>query len=313
MALEREVEERVADRRQAQQRGRDDQRPVARDQQQRRDRAQRQGRLGVRALAPLRHEQHDHAEPGDRDAERDEEHGREGQWGEREDPEREQRAEHRPGRVHRAVHAERQAERLRRGGQRDQRIAGRGADALADAVDHHQRGDRAHRASGRDEPELADRREPVAQRRDLLVAPAAVGREAADERGDRRRAAVEAVDHAQLQRGEAGRVDEVERQHRRDHLRRDVGQQAREAEQHDRARNGQPARAPAQQRAVTGDEGARVLDLIHRTNNGPKGPKLARSGSIPRQASGRASRGTRAPRPRGRAPRRPSPRSGTAG
>ena len=131
---------------------------------------------------------------------------------------------------------------------------------------------------------------------------------------DRRRAAVEAVDHAELQRREAGRVDEVERQDRRDHLGRDVGQQAREAEQDDGARNPQPVRA----RGAAARDGRRRgrsspgLDTSHE-QRAEEAQARADGASFLVGPAAVLRRGTRARRPRGRAPRRPSRRSGTAG
>ena len=57
----------------------------------------------------------------------------------------------RAGGVERAVHAERGAEVLLGRGQRDHRVARRGADALAGAVEHDDRADRGERAADRRE------------------------------------------------------------------------------------------------------------------------------------------------------------------
>ena len=159
--------------------------------------------------------------------------------------------------------AERGAELLLRRGQRDHRVTRRGPDPLARPVGQHDRADRRHRGADGDEQQLADRREPVARRRDLLVPLPAVADEAAGEPDDRRRAVVEAVDDPEGERREVADVDEVERQHRHDHLRRDVREQAREPEQHHGPADAGPRLPARQQSAVAAQEGGRSGDLVH--------------------------------------------------
>ena len=76
-------------------------------------------------------------------------------------------------------------------------------------------------------------RDPVAERRDLLVSARPVGEEAAGDAHERRRALLETVDDAELERREPEGVDEVERQDRRDHLRGDVREEAHQAQEDD--------------------------------------------------------------------------------
>ena len=93
---------------------------------------------------------HRHAD--DREAEADDEDRVVAPGRGREQAEGQQRAEHRARGVHRAVHAEGGAERLGVDAERDQRVARRGADALADAVgvdDRAQRGRGSSRRASR--------------------------------------------------------------------------------------------------------------------------------------------------------------------
>ena len=91
--------------------------------------------------------------------------------------ERDERAEHGSGRVHGAVHAERGAEVLRGGAQRDERVARSGADALADAVRRDRRGDERRAGADRQPRQAADRGRRITDGRQLLV-PRACGRPA---------------------------------------------------------------------------------------------------------------------------------------
>ena len=181
--------------------------------------------------ARLADEQRDHEEAEHPDEERDQEQVAEGVRRGGEQHEREDRADHRARGVHRAMHAEGEAEVLLGRGQRDHRVARGRADALAGAVEQDQRAEAAERAADEREAELAHRREAVAERGDGLVAVQPVAEEARDQPHDRARALVEAVDDPVLERREAERRDQVQRQDRRDHLRRDVRQQRARAEQ----------------------------------------------------------------------------------
>ena len=129
--------------------------------------------------------------------------------------------------------------------ERDQRVARGGADALAQAVDEQDGRRPQPRAAHRDEAELAQRRRAVARGGDLLVALLAVGQQAAEQAHERGGALVHAVDEAELQRAEADLVGQVQRQDRRDHLLREVGEEADEAEQDDGPGDRDPASAGA--------------------------------------------------------------------
>ena len=198
--------------------------------------------LALAAAAVLDEEEED-PQPDQRDREGDEEDGvvlaRE--LGEQD--EGGERAEHRSDRVERAVHAERAAQPGALAVERDQRVARCGADALAEAVDEQHGGRPQPRSAHRDEAELAQRRRAVAGGGDLLVALLAVGQQAAQQAHERRGALVHAVDEAELQRAEPDLVGQVQRQDRGDHLLREVGEEADEAEQDDGARDRDPAPA----------------------------------------------------------------------
>ena len=119
----------------------------------------------------------------------------------------------------------------------------------------------APRCADHQEQRLADRREPVAQHRDLFVPAPAIADESARDPHQRRRPLVEAVDEAELQRGEPERVDEIERQDRRHHLRRDVREETRHAEQQHRPVDARPQAANAAPAAR--QDCTNVLSLIH--------------------------------------------------
>ncbi len=152
-----------------------------------------------------------------------------------------QRAQQGAGRVQRAVDAEGQAEPFGRRAQRDQRIARRGADALADAVDRDGGGRQAPRPAGRQQADLADGRHPVAQDGDVAVAAPAIAHQAAGQARRRGDALRQAVDEAELQRRHAHGEDEPDRQDRRHHLGGDVRQQAGQAEEPDVGRDARHA------------------------------------------------------------------------
>ena len=203
--------------------------------------------LGLAVAAVLDEEEED-PQPDQRDREGDEEDGvvlaRE--LGEQD--EGGERAEHRADRVERAVHAEGAAQAGALAVERDQRVARSGADALAEAVDEQHGGRPQPCAAHRDEAELAQRRRAVAGGGDLLVALLAVGHEAAQQAHERGGALVHAVDEAELQRAEPDLVGQVQRQDGGDHLLREVGEEADEAEQDDGPRDRDPASAGARRR-----------------------------------------------------------------
>ena len=112
-----------------------------------------------------------------------------------------ERADHRAGRVERAVHAERE----RRAGARaldSEIIASRGAVRmpLPSAVDAARRAVADQRRPTATRQELADRRQRRSRPPHLLVAPQAVAEKPAGEAHERGRALVHAVDDPELQR-----------------------------------------------------------------------------------------------------------------
>ena len=98
-------------------------------------------------------------------------------------------------------------------------------------------------------PSLHSADAAVAGGGDLFVALLAVGQQAAEQAHERRGALVHAVDEAELQRAEADLVGQVQRQDRRDHLLREIGEEADEAEEDDGPRDGDPAPAGPRGRA----------------------------------------------------------------
>ena len=102
--------------------------------------------------------------------------------------------------------------------------------ALAGPVDRDDATDGRDRPTGREQPELGDRRDRVSEAGNQLAALGAVGDVAADQPQQRGRAGVQAVDEAVGRGREAEPHHQVDRQHRRHHLRGDVGDQADRAE-----------------------------------------------------------------------------------
>ena len=127
--------------------------------------------------------------------------------------------------------------------QRDQGVARGGADALADAIEQDEAGDAAQGAADDQQTEAADGRQGVAGGGDLFCAPPAVGGERGAEAHEARGALVQAVDDAELQRGDVQLVQQVQRQDGGDHLRGDVGEQAGDAEEEDGAADEGPVEA----------------------------------------------------------------------
>ena len=264
-AVQREVDERVAGGREPERGGGHEQRTEAPAAQQRHRSAQanRLGDLGGgRPALRLAHQQDDHADAGEREAERDDEQRIEGERRQREQAERDQRADQGAGRVERAVHAERGSEVLAAGGERDHRVARRGAQALAGAVDRHDRRDRAEPAPDDRQRELADGRHAVAEGRDALVPAPAVADVAADQANERGCALEEPVDDAQLQRREAELRQQVQGQHGGHHLRGDVREQAADPEQEDGPADARPATA-RHERPVGPEQGPGALNPVH--------------------------------------------------
>ena len=123
---------------------------------------------------------------------------------------------------------------LRRRDVGHQRIARRAADALADAVDEA-RGDDGADAAGQREQGLVKRAHRVAQHGQPLAPAEVVAERAGEDLRDQRRRLGDALDQADRQHADAQRADQEQRQQAVDHLRRDVHQQADEAEHPDAA------------------------------------------------------------------------------
>ena len=254
MLLQRQVDEGVAGGHEAQQAAGDDQRAVARHAQQPEGRLMRGAPLGASASATgPRWSTNSTSTP--RPSRAMKKLTRKTEWNASGEAASSANAtsgpEHGAGRVHRAVHAERGAELVARRRERDHRVARRGADALARAVEQDDGADRRHAGADRRQRQLAERRQAVARRGGLLVAAEAVADVAAGQPHQRGGAVVDAVDEAEGQRREAADRDEVQRQHRDDHLGGDVGQQAREAQQDDGAADAGRRRRPRRGRRVS--------------------------------------------------------------
>lgn len=252
-ALQQQVEERVAHRRQPQDRRAAGQPPQLRAAKQPQRRTQPgclAGRNGTRAVwfrsraVRSRHEQQQHQHAQRRDARADGEHRVVALGGDPQHQEGQQRTDQGPSGVHRPVHAEGPAALFGRGGQRDHGVPRRRAQALARAVQGQRRADQRHGVREQ-QGRLAERRETVADRGDGLVPPrAAVGEVAAEQADQKAHAVVDPVQHAEAERGQAESADQVERQYGGDHLGRDVGDQADRAERQHGAGCGGPPPAP---------------------------------------------------------------------
>ena len=198
--------------------------------------------------------------PIERDGKADDEDRIEPARHRRQDPIGQQRADQHASGVHGTVHAERRREILRTRGERDQRIARSGADALPQTIGRQHRGEHAPRAAGREQTELADRRERVADRRHQLVPPPAIGDDAAGQTGDGRDSLVETIDQAELHRRQLQVHEQIHRQNARDHLRRNVSEAADETEQPDGASDDRTRRGARSRGQETAKGGVRQRD-----------------------------------------------------
>jgi hypothetical protein len=128
------------------------------------------------------------------------------------------------------MHTEVGAETLRLRTERDQCVAWCAPDSFPDPI-REQRSRRGNGCvAGGQQSELARGRDSIPGARDLLVSAAAVRDHSSRDRhqaGDRE---VDAVEQPELEWREAQLEDEVDRQHRVDHLRRHVGEHARQTE-----------------------------------------------------------------------------------
>src|SRR5262249_56093896 len=100
----------------------------------------------------------------------------------------------------------------------DHGIAGRGADAFADAVGQNHGGDRAPTAASGEKPELADGGEAVSEAGHFFRLAPAVGNPSAHQAYENRCALVNAVGHAHLKRRKTQPDEQGERQHGAHHF-----------------------------------------------------------------------------------------------
>ena len=108
-----------------------------------------------------RDEQHDHEDAHDGDGKTDDEQQIEVVGCASEQQEGNDRSDHRASGVERPVDAERRRELSALTPLRDQRVAWRGADALADAIRHGDPGDAAPRRTGRKDQKAAGGRQRI--------------------------------------------------------------------------------------------------------------------------------------------------------
>ncbi len=222
--LQQQIDERVADRRQTQQQRADrDAAQITAAQQGQGGAQRRPGALGGRRGGrSARHEQHQHQDARHGHTEAHREHRVVPVDRGPQDQERHERAEQRARGVHRAVHAEGPATGLRCAGERDQGVARGGAQPLAGAVGGQ---DQADRRQG-----VGDQQQRFAQRRDAVTesghpfvpAAAAVGEVPPGEPDECGETVVDAVEQSEAQRRQSEPRHQIQRKHRRDHLRGDV-------------------------------------------------------------------------------------------
>ena len=214
----------------------------------------------------IAHERQQHAETDDGDAEADDEHHVEALRQRRQNHQADQRAEHRTRAVERAMDAEGDTAIGAVAAERDQRVARRGPNALAESIERDDAGNERPGGAGQRHADSADGGDAVAGRRDFLVPPPPVRGKSARDAEQSGGSLVETVDQAELQRRHPELHDEIDGQHRRDHFRRDVGEQARESEGDHVGRDG-PA-GGARRFAPEAAERGPGFDLIHRGKRG---------------------------------------------
>ncbi len=162
-----------------------------------------QGRTTTGENAPVgggvAHQQDENPEADEGDAEAHDEHHVEGAGEQCEQPEGDERPDQGTDGIERTVDPEGSAEPLSRGGERDHRIAGGGADALAGSVEQKHPGEGGPGPARGEEPDLADSRDRVADGGDILVpVPSVRGQPAADAQ-ERARSLVEPVDQPETE------------------------------------------------------------------------------------------------------------------
>ena len=154
VALEDQIDEGVADRRHAEHRG---------GHQERRNRACVRHAPGHGASARcmfdrgrIAHERQQHAETDDGDAEADDEHDVEALRHRRQNHQPDQRPEHRARAVERAMNAEGGSAIRAVGAERNQRVARRGPNALAESIERDDAGDERPGGPGQRHADSAD-------------------------------------------------------------------------------------------------------------------------------------------------------------
>ena len=142
--------------------------------------------------------------------------------------------------VERAMDAEGGCQLVGRHAQRDQGIARRRADGLAEAIGDDERRDRAERAPGDQQPpQPAHCRQRISASGRQLASTGAIGHPAAEPGRHHRAAFVQACGDAERDWAAAAHEHEIGRQDAHDHLRRDVSQETGDPESPD----SEPARA----------------------------------------------------------------------
>jgi DtxR family transcriptional regulator, Mn-dependent transcriptional regulator len=201
-------------------------------------------------MLPVLDEEHEGQDADEGEQEADDEDGVEPPRQDHQQRERDDRPEQGAERVHRAVHAERYAQTLALRAQRDEGVPRGRPDALAGSVDSNDGGDAKPGTAGGEHAQLGEGRQPIAKAGHLLVTLPAVSGDAAEDAHQCADAVIQAVDDPEGQRRDAQRDDEIDRQHRGDHLRGDVGQHADQAQEDHVGRD--PGHQPAAQRARRG-------------------------------------------------------------
>ena len=194
-------------------------------------------RDGVQGLLP--HQQGDDRHAEDCETEADDEHGVEVAGQQREQREGEQRPDHRAGSVECPVNSERVTQSAGRRRSCDESVPRSRSDPLAGSVDGHC-GAEGRQGPDGEQREFRRRRQDIARGRYCLGTTGSVGDVTAGEPGRGTDALVQPVDDAECQRRQPQANGDEQRQDRGHHLRGDVGEHARDAEQHDRSRDARP-------------------------------------------------------------------------
>ena len=236
--LEGEVEEAVADGQDAQQRGGDDQptHPRPGHDPDRRPDGYSPGVAAGPTRAQVGNDEAEDAEAEDGGGEGGHEDRGVVARDEPEDREGDKWPDGRPGRVEGPVDTERAAQRLGWRGGGDERVPRTRAQPLAEPVDGDDRRQSGEAVQG-DEKQLGHRGDPVAREGHPLRPVGPVRVPAPEDPDQGTDTLVEAVDEPVGQRRQTDHRGEVDRQDRRDRLRRHVGQQADDTQQHDGGRD----------------------------------------------------------------------------